>query len=176
MAIDPVRELRELFAHERMIAFFDVTLPLPGSPTGIARVNRPVDPSGSGHYLAVLLLVDTPDEERRERVVAFLAAVPWSTWADRVHALDVVLAMPDAESPPGLVQKEIDVYLRADTSIANDEVVEALHRTLPALSGIAAGPITRWEDVSPGPAAAPADPGASGIVSRIAGLLRRGPG
>lgn len=173
MAVELVRELREIFARERMLAFCDVKLPLPGAPTGILRINRPHDSGRTGHYLALLFLVDAESEQHRHEIERWLASVSWADWPNRLKAIDMVIDMPNAESPPGLVQKQVDVYLRPDVALGSPETVAGVHRTLPALSRIEVGDLVAWEEVaSPSPGSA-TDAGSTGILGRLAGLLKR---
>ncbi|MFM8305019.1 MAG: hypothetical protein ACKOA9_12110, partial [Actinomycetota bacterium] len=91
MAFEPIRELRELLSRERMLAFCDITLPLPGSPTGIARINRPGDSNRSGHYLALLFLIDAEPDERRLEIERWIGSIPWADWPTRLHSIDMVI-------------------------------------------------------------------------------------
>jgi len=174
-AFEPIRELRELFARERMLGFCDVTLPIPGAPTGILRINRPGDSQRSGHYLALPFLIDAESDEQRLAIERWLGSVRWSDWPERLPSIDMVIDMPNAESPAGLVQKQIDVYLRSDVEIGRPETVAAIHRTLPAISRIQVGEMVAWEGAEASSASGgPKDAKASGLLGRLAGLLGRG--
>lgn len=174
-AYEPIRELRELFARERMLAFCDVRLPLPGAPSGILRINRPGDEVRSGHYLALLFLIDAEDDAQRLEIERWLASVRWADWSDRLHMIDMVIDMPNAESPTGLVQKQVDVYLKPDVQVSHPETIGAIHRTLPAISRMEIGEMVAWDEAEVGsPGVAAASPAATGLMGRLANLLRRG--
>lgn len=176
MTFEPIRELRELFARERMLGFCDVKLPLPGSPSGILRINRPGDANRSGHYLALLFLIDAETDERRLEIERWLGSVKWAEWPERLHSIDMVIDMPNAESPTGLVQKQVDVYLRPEVEISRPETIAAIHRTLPAISRIEVGEMVAWDEAAASPAGQVASEKASGLLGRLASLLGRGRG
>ncbi|MBU6281729.1 hypothetical protein KGQ64_05760 [bacterium] len=176
MTFEPIRELRELFARERMLGFCDVRLPLPGSPSGILRINRPGDSNRSGHYLALLFLIDAESDETRLAVERWLASVKWAEWPEKLHSIDMVIDMPNAESPAGLVQKQVDVYLRPEVEIGRPETIAAIHRTLPGISRMEVGEMVAWDEAEAAPAGGTKDARAGGLLGRLAGLLGRGKG
>ena len=157
-----------------MLGFCDVTLPIAGSPTGILRINRPGDANRSGHYLALLFLIDAESDERRLEIERWLASVKWAEWPDRLHSIDMVIDMPNAESPTGLVQKQVDVYLRPEVEMARPETIAAIHRTLPVISRIQVGEMVAWDEAEGASASGAKDAKASGLLGRLAGLLGRG--
>ncbi len=176
MTFEPIRELRDLFARERMLGFCDVRLPMPGSPSGILRINRPGDANRSGHYLALLFLIDAETDQGRHDIERWLASVKWADWPSRLPSIDMVIDMPNAESPPGLVQKQVDVYLRPDVEIARPETIAAIHRTLPAVSRIEVGEMVAWDEAEAAAPGGAKDAKASGLLGRLAGFLGRGKG
>ena len=89
--------------------------------------------------------------------------------------IDMVIDMPNAESPTGLVQKQVDVYLKPDVQVSHPETIGAIHRTLPAISRMEIGEMVAWDEAEVGsPGVAAASPAATGLMGRLANLLRRG--
>lgn len=144
--VDLGSQMSALFEQEEMLAFFDVSLLLPGRDPieALGRLSKPKTSAAGNSYLSMFILVDTPDEDLRAEVEAYFKAVSWARWREQFDGVVEVVPMPPMHASPELYIAAVDIVTKSDA--VNDEL--GGRRLLATLDGVIParmGEITSWE-------------------------------
>jgi hypothetical protein len=147
--IDAHKQFVDLFKKEEMLAFFDFLLPLAENRTaaGLCKISRPKGDLQQGRYLALLFLIDAPDEALREEVTAYAKRIPWNHLAELAPGIETVLSIPDLHSGSGFYYKETDLYVSGKVELSKAYVVSKLFPAILRVTGFSARELVFWEDV-----------------------------
>ncbi len=145
--VDLGSQMSALFEQEKMLAFFDATIHLPGRPPVdvLGRLSRPETNAAGNSYLSMFLLIDTPDEALRAEVESFFKRIDWSRWRQLFDGIVEVVPMPPMHALSDLYIAAVDIITR-DENIAHVLGGPRLLGTLGQISDIEIGQITSWGD------------------------------
>lgn len=172
-AIELDQEMRDLFADEEVLAYFDCALALraaeagAGRVDGLCKISRPRARRSRSTYLSLIFIFDAPDAPTQAAVAAHVAAIEWASCT--APGIDCVLAIPHRDASAGLFLKEIDVYLDGNRPPTPEFLREVLQPAVARVMGVVPGALTVWEAAEQPPPAPSADDTLLGRLRRLAG-------
>ena len=154
--IDLRQELVDLYARERLLAFFEFTLERPGNEPlpGLCRIARPQRQRAALRYLSLSFLVDIPDTATRPVVKEALSALEGDALKTAVPEVTDVVSAPSLtvspESYSYLTQLDLLLKSEVDKPFILTKLIPAIAR----LTQLQTTHIEWWEE-SPPPETAP---------------------
>jgi hypothetical protein len=144
--IDLDEEFSTLLKKEKIFAFFDFSLSLPGDQTasGLCKISRPKSADSKSHYISLLFMVDAADDPKSRSINEHMNGIDWGELNKSVVEVTSVLPMPSLSQRAGIYIREVDIYLGGD----NFERLffEKLIVSLARVAGLNAETPVFWDD------------------------------
>lgn len=166
--IDLDKQLRDLLKKEETMAFFDFELKAgtDASVSGVCKISKPKKGQSKSKYLAVLFIMDTPNEVARKKISAVFNSINWDMLKMRMPGFKSAFPIPYMTLSSEIYFMETDIYLANEIVPDQAYISSKLFPALTSVMGMKAGELVFWEESDPKPPSA--EPG---LIHKIKTLL-----
>ena len=170
--IDLEKQLRELLKREETMAFFDFELKAEtaGAVSGVCKISKPRVGQSKSKYLALLFIMDTPNEAYRRKISAVFNGINWDMLKLRLPGFKNAFPIPYMTLNSEIYFMETDIYLQQNVAPDQDYVANKLFPALTSVTGMKAGELVFWEDEDQKQKAPPPEPS---LIEKIRAIIKQ---
>ncbi len=170
-AVDIRQEIVELYARERMLAFFEFQIDIgtPAPLSGLCRISRPKSDASTLRYLSLIFLVDLTDTTTTTTLKEVFAPLRGEGLRRAVPGLSDVVPLSEVDIGSSNYIAQLDLLIEVDASeyFVRSQLVPAIAQA----TGIRPTNFEWWEIEPADRPSAPAPDGPS-LVARLTKWLR----
>jgi hypothetical protein len=168
--IDILQGFAEAFANEDLLGFFEFTLARPGRDPipGLCKISKPKSGSGQPAYLSLTFVVDTADEDARNRVEDALDRMADRELRDGLPQVTEVVPMPSMSTGTDSYVRQTDILFAPGVDPGQVFVTERLLPAIRSATQCTISEMVWWEEMAqPRAAAAPPQPEPASLASKV---------